>query len=60
MARPNVYPPRTSLHLKVTFEVMQALTKYKLKNKVSLNKAVDDLLRKILVKDTQDEEKQPG
>lgn len=60
MARPNVYPPRTSLHLKVTFEVMQALTKYKLKHKVSLNKAVDDLLRKILVKDTQDEEKQPG
>lgn len=54
MARPNIYPPRTSLHLKVSFEVMQALTKYKLVNGVSLNRAVDDLLRSSLqVSDTK-------
>ena len=50
MARPRVYPPRTSLHLKISFDVMQALTKYKHDNSVSLNRAVDDLLRKSLVK----------
>lgn len=60
MARPPVYPPRTSLHLKVSFEVMQALTKYKLRNKVSLNKAVDDLLREILLKGSTDEPKTDG
>ena len=55
MARPTVYPPRTSLHLKVSYEVMQALTKYKTRNGVSLNKAVDDILRKVLVKEPKHE-----
>jgi len=50
MSRPRVYPPRTSLHLKVSYDVMQALNKYKLVQGVSLNKAVDDLLRASLIK----------